>query len=67
MKGHNPEKAKKGFTILRGKANVFRLREQDFTTLPEFFLYFSSLAKFYNRFFRLANGSLAQDLFKEFI
>ena len=53
MKGHNPEKAKSGFTILRAKANVFRLREQDFTTLPEFFLYFSFLAKFYDRFFRL--------------
>ena len=40
MKGHNPEKAKSGFTILGGKVNVFRLRKQDFTILPVFLLRF---------------------------
>ena len=48
IKGHNPEKAKSGFTIFGGggaggKASALRFREQDFATLPVFPLRFPFL------------------------
>ena len=40
LKGINPVKEKSGFTIFMCKADVFRLQEQGFTTLPVFSLHF---------------------------
>ena len=46
----------------------FRLKKQDFTTLPDLISFtFSFSTKFNNQFFRRANGSLVQDLFKYLI
>ena len=69
IKGHNLEKEKSGFTIFFCKANVICFSGARLSRLCLFFLYIlcSSLAKFNKGVFRLTNGPLAQDLFKEFI
>ena len=64
---HNPEKEKSGLTISFCVKQTFPFTGARFRYFASFSFAFSFFAKFNNRFFHLANSSLDQDLFKEFI